>query len=238
MKYLVFDIETRIDKGLVRAVYHPDEPLSDEEAYERVRQHLRQEYDSDFFPVPFHVPICVVLGRVSDDLRLSAVDTYSVAELSEAEVVRRFWAEVEAMDAKLVSFNGRGFDLPVLELQALRHGVAAPRYFNERYGLRYRYSDQQYDLHDFLTNAGAVRLRGGLDMLSKLIGLPGKTTVRGEQVEALWGAGETQAISRYCRRDVIQTYLLLLRVERMRGRVSQAQLEALWAAAAAWRAEL
>jgi predicted PolB exonuclease-like 3'-5' exonuclease len=237
MKYLVFDIETRIDKGLVRAIYLPG-VSTDEEAYNRVRQQFAAEQRSDFFPVSFHLPISIVLGAVDDDLRLTSLETLGEPTCRETELARIFWDRVENLDGTLVSFNGRAFDLPVLELQALRHGISAPRYFNERYGQRYRYSDRHYDLYDFLTNAGMYRVRGGLDLLTKMLGLPGKTDVDGASVQVLWESGNLDAIHKYCRSDVIQTYLLFLRVERMRGRISADQLERLWDASAPFRAEL
>jgi len=238
MKYLVFDIETRIDKSLVHAVYHPDEKISDSEAYDLVRQQLRTDHGNDFFPVSFHVPICITFGHVEGDLALTSLETLALPEVSDLQMAKEFWARVEPFDGALVTFNGRGFDLPVMELQALRHGVEAPRYFNERYGPRARFSDKHYDLHEFISNFGAYRVRGGLDLLSKLVGLPGKTSVRGGAVQQLWEAGKTAEIRRYCRRDVIQTYLLFLRVERMRGRITPARLGRLWAAAEMFEAEL
>ena len=222
MAYAVFDIETRIDKALVKAVYAPREPIDAEEAYQRTRAQLLETTGSDFFPPPFHVPIAIVVGNVGGDLELSAVELIGggVGEDAEAAMVRAFWERIEQFRGTLVSFNGRGFDLPVLELQALRHGCAAPRYFNERNGHRHRYSERHYDLYDFLTNYGVTRLRGGFQLLARLIGLSGKTDVSGADVQGLWEAGRLPDIQAYCRRDVIQTYFLFLRVELMRGRVA------------------
>lgn len=238
MKYLIFDIETRVDKALVRAIYRADEAITDDDAYQAVRQQLAHEHGSDFFPVSFHVPICVVVGTIDDELKLTEMEVLGDQAGGAAELTRQFWQRVEALEGTLLSFNGRGFDLPVLELQALRYGLDAPRYFNERNGQRYRYSDRHYDLYDFLSNSGVHRIRGGLDLLAKIVGLPGKGSVSGSNVQALWEAGDADTIQRYCRRDVIQTYLLFLRVERMRGRISPARLEQLWSAAALWRSEL
>jgi predicted PolB exonuclease-like 3'-5' exonuclease len=137
----------------------------------------------------------------------------------------------------LVSFNGRGFDLPVLELQALRHGYSAPRYFGDRGGLRGR-TPRHCDLYDVLTNGGASRLRGGLDLVAKLVGLPGKGAVSGGDVQVLWQRGCWPEIHRYCRDDVVQTYFLFLRVERMRGRITSERLAEIEAATAGYRAML
>jgi predicted PolB exonuclease-like 3'-5' exonuclease len=113
----------------------------------------------------------------------------------------------------------------------------ARRYFGERNGLRSRYG-RHLDLFDFLTNSGATRLRGGLDLVARLVGLPGKAGVRGGDVQALWEAGRFDEIHRYCRRDVIETYLVFLHVEHLRGRLGDAALQRAAAAAAPFRAEL
>jgi predicted PolB exonuclease-like 3'-5' exonuclease len=221
MPYAVFDIETRIDKSLVKAVYGPHDASDENAVFERVRAELLASQGTDFFPVSFHVPVAIVVGNVTAELELTSVEEIGGPEADEESMVRAFWERVEQFRGALVSFNGRNFDLPVMELQALRYGCAAPRYFNEKYGHRYRYSEQgHYDLFDFLTNAGGYRLRGGFHLLAQLIGLPGKGSVDGGQVQGLWEAGRLREIVAYCRRDVIQTYLLFLRIELIRGRIS------------------
>ena len=239
MAYAVFDVETRIDKALVKAIYAPHESTDEDAVYERVRGELLAERGSDFFPHTFHVPIAIVVGNVSGEWELSSVEEIGGSGCTEEEMVRAFWERVEHFPGTLVSFNGRGFDLPVLELQALRYGCPAPRYFNEKYGHRYRYSEQgHYDLYDFLINSGATRLRGGLNLLSLLLGLPGKGEVDGSQVQALWEAGRQEDIVRYCRRDVIQTYLLFLRIELIRGRLSPERYAKVLKKAGPFREEL
>lgn len=235
MSVLVFDIETRIDKALVRATQFPALAIGDDEAFERMREQLRRESDgrSDFFPVAYHVPISIALVHAGDDYALQGVDVLGADRLGEDELVREFWRRLEAFDGTLVSFNGRGFDLPVLELQALRHGCALPRYFGERNGLRQRFGRHQ-DLFDWFGNHGAVRLRGGLDLLAKLVGLPGKAGVSGGDVHRLWERGDWAAIHRYCADDALQTYGLLLHVERLRGRLAPERVAALTAAAGAY----
>ena len=226
MRYTIFDIETRIEKSLVRAVYFSHETLADEEAYNRVRQQLRQDQGNDFFPLSFHVPISIAIGQVTDDRLLTVVETLHEADYSEEAIVRNFWQRLERFPGTLVSFNGRNFDLPVLELQALKYGCSAPHYFNGKHRKRYA-EEGHYDLYDFLTNYGAHRLRGGFNALAKLIGLPGKTEIDGSMVQQLWEANRLADIHRYCRQDVIQTYFLFLRVELLRGRITPGQYEEL-----------
>jgi predicted PolB exonuclease-like 3'-5' exonuclease len=241
MSFAIFDIETRIDKALIQAVIYPHEDLTEEQAYRRFRQQIVEEREgrSDFLPIAFHVPISIVVGNVSGNHVLTAVEVLCAQDYSEEGIVCEFWRRIEAFPGTLVSFNGRAFDLPVLELQALRYGCQAPRYFNERYGHRYRYAEERhYDLFDFLSNAGAYRIRGGFNLLVRLMGLPGKTWIDGSMIQGLWEAGQLDTIHAYCRRDVIQTYGLFLRIELMRGRLSPHEYRAAWEAAAPFRQEL
>jgi predicted PolB exonuclease-like 3'-5' exonuclease len=241
MNFAIFDIETRIDKTLIRAVMYPHDDVTEEEAYQRFRQQIREERDnrSDFLPIAFHVPISIVVGNVTGDHALTAVEVLCAQDYSEEGIVCEFWRRVEIFPGTLVSFNGRAFDLPVLEMQALRYGCQAPRYFNEKYGHRYRYSEERhYDLFDFLSNVGVHRIRGGFNLLARLIGLPGKTWVDGSMIQGLWEAGQLGMIHAYCRQDVIQTYGLFLRIELMRGRLTPEAYQAAWDAATPFREEL
>jgi len=116
----------------------------------------------------------------------------------------------------LVTYNGRSFDLPVIALRALCHGVSIGWYYRER-DVRYRYSEQGHlDLCDWLADHGATR-SGSLDAVARLIGLPGKVGVDGSQVEGLYKAGQLDLIQRYCLADVAQTALLFLRFRLLQG---------------------
>lgn len=214
MRALVFDVETRIDKELVRDVFFRGEGLGEEEAYGRMRERLQEESGRDFFPLSCHRPVSIAIGEVDDDLRLTALQTLAGGEDA---IVREFWRRVESLEGLLVSFNGKSFDLPVLELQALRLGLSLPGYFGEPRRFRSRGADRHLDLYDFLANGN--RLRGGFDLVARLAGLAGKSEMDGSRVQTEWEAGNLAAIDRYCRDDVLQTYLLFLHIERMRGRL-------------------
>jgi predicted PolB exonuclease-like 3'-5' exonuclease len=221
LQYAIFDIETRIDKGLVNESQFRGQGLSDEQAYQEFRRELLDERGTDFFPLSFHVPVSIAVGLVSSDHQLQSVESLAEAGYGEEGLVREFWDRVERFKGCLVSFNGRQFDLPVLELGALRYGCAVPSYFGEDSSYRRRYQlGKHLDLYEFITNFGAYRVRGGFDLLLRTIGMPGKGSIDGSQVQELWEAGRLAEIHEYCRRDVIQTYYLFLRVEMVRGRVT------------------
>lgn len=231
MRYLVFDIETRVDKQLVNEVFYRGERIDDEEAFRRMREGLRAESGRDFFPVTCHVPISIAAGEVDEHLRLVRLESLAIENYREEALVHEFWRRLEKFDGTLVSFSGRNFDLPVLELQALRLGIAAPRYFNEGRRFRGRNADRHYDLFEFLSNSGLYRLRGGLGLLCRLAGLRGKSDMDGSAVQGAWEAGRLEEIHRYCRDDVLQTYLLMLRVEVVRGRLEPGRADELRTAA-------
>ncbi len=221
MAFAVFDVETRVDKHLLNQVYFEGQGLSDSEAFDRYREDLRRRRDNDFFPTTLHVPISIAVGNVDDDYVLHSVESIAVEDYSEEALVREFWTRAERFTGTLVTFNGRRFDLPVLELAALRHGIAAPVHFGDQSIARSRYSGaRHFDLFDYLTNFGAVSLAGGLDLLLKMIGMPGKTGIDGSMVQEYFETGRLDEIHRYCRNDVVQTYFLFLRVALLRGEIN------------------
>lgn len=235
--YLVFDIETRVDKDLVKLVYDPEEGLTLEQAYDVARDQIleRSGKQSDFFPIPFHIPIAIATLQADENYRIRSLGCFGADRFPEVELVARFWQTFENVQT-LVSFNGRGFDLPVLETRALKHGISLTRYFGTGQGRSAyrgsRYNDAYHiDLCDYLSNFGAIHPRNSLNLLSKLIGLPGKYTIAGEDVEYLYRQGRQKEINQYCITDVLQTYLLFLRVELLRGKLEKAGYQATVSAA-------
>ncbi len=230
--YLVFDIETRVDKDLIKQVHDPENALTIDQAYDKARDELleRSGLKSDFFPIPYHLPIAIATLQADQNYRIVSLGCLGIDRFSESELVSRFWQLFETCDT-LVSFNGRGFDLPVLESRALKHALSLPRYFAAgRARSTYRgsrYSDAFHlDICDFLSNFGAAQRRGSLDLLARIIGLPGKYSIAGEDVEYLYRQGRLKEINQYCMTDVLQTFLLFLRVELMRGKLDPSGYEA------------
>jgi 3'-5' exonuclease len=225
ISYLVFDIETCVDKDLVKAVYDPENTLTTDQAYDTARDHVLEQsgQKSDFFPIPFHVPIAISTLQADENYRILSLGCIGADRFSERELVAKFWKTFESAQT-LITFNGRGFDLPVLETRALKYGIPLSRYFGTDEGRSTyrgnRYSDAYHiDLCDYLSNFGAAFRRNSLNVLSKLIGLPGKYNIEGEDVEYLFRQGRHKEINQYCVTDVLQTYILFLRVELLRGKL-------------------
>jgi predicted PolB exonuclease-like 3'-5' exonuclease len=226
VKYLIFDIETVGDGDLIQRVRFPNEDMTPREAIERYRRQLLEETGKDVLPPTFVLPVSVAIGKVAADLRLLDITVLDAPEFRPQEIVRRFWLGWQHYDRPtLVTFNGRGYDIPVLELAAFRFGLSVPAWFNvdskayEQCRNRYNH-DAHLDLQELLTNFGAWRICGGLNLLANLIGKPGKSGIDGSQVQDLYFDGHADQINDYCRCDVLDTYFVFLRTRVLLGRLT------------------
>jgi predicted PolB exonuclease-like 3'-5' exonuclease len=231
--FLILDTESVPDGRLIARVKYPGEQLGPEEAVARARAEAREQSPtgSDFLPVSFQYPVAVCVVRVGADFRLQAVTCLDAPHFRPAEIVKKFWLGVGLYRAKLVSFNGRGFDLPLLELAAFRYGCSLRDHIAAN---RNRYGGNHLDLMDWLSNYGACRLAGGLDLLSKLLGKPGKMEVSGDQVYEMHRAGRHQDVNDYCMFDTIDTYFVFLRTRVLSGDLTPEQERQLVEQARAW----
>jgi predicted PolB exonuclease-like 3'-5' exonuclease len=221
MNTLVFDIETVPDVELGRRLYDLD-GLDDSSVAQAMLAKQRALRTSDVLPPPQQrvVAISVVL-RTRDGLKIFSLGD---EQSPERELVQRFFDGLERFTPTLVSWNGSGFDLPVLQYRALRHGVNAHRYWelgDSDREFRYnnylsRYHWRHIDLMDVLSGYGASG-RASLDLAAQLVGLPGKLGIGGAQVWPAYLRGELGAIRDYCETDVLNTYLVYLRFQLVRG---------------------
>jgi predicted PolB exonuclease-like 3'-5' exonuclease len=241
--YLIFDIEAIADGELVSRIRYPKEGLPAAVALARYRAELTAETGRDVLPTTFVLPISVVVAKVDAQHRLLDVVALDAPQYRPAVMTRLFWQGWNHYGRPtLVSFNGRSYDLPVLELAAFRYGYELPAWFNvqartyEQARNRYN-ADAHFDLYDVLSNFGAGRMTGGLNLLANLIGKPGKTAVDGSQVQDLYDAGRVDAINDYCRCDVLDTYFVFLRTRVLTGKLSLENERTLVSAAKAWLEE-
>ena len=222
---LVFDIETIPDVAGVRKLSALPAALSDAEVAEFAFQQQRAKNGSDFLPHYLQrVAVISCLLRSDEGLRV-----WSLAEpkFSEAEIIQRFFVGIEKYTPNLVSWNGGGFDLPVLHYRGLIHGVNAARYWemgDDDRDFRYnnyisRYHTRHLDLMDLLARY-QPRASAPLDQLAKLMGAPGKLGMDGSAVWQAWQDGRIDEVRDYCETDVVNTYLVYLRFAQMQGRYS------------------
>jgi predicted PolB exonuclease-like 3'-5' exonuclease len=230
MNVFVFDIETVPDVEGARRLYSL-ENLDDTAVAEIMFYKRRQETGGmDFLRLHLHriVAISVAL-RSSDRFKVwSLGDSTS----SEKELIQRFFDGIEKFIPTLVSWNGSAFDLPVIHYRALFHGIVGLRYWesgDEDQSFRWnnylsRYHQRHLDLMDVLSGY-QIRAVAPLDEVATLLGLPGKMGMSGTKVWNLFQGGELDAIRNYCETDVLNTYLIFLRFELIRGRLDQAAYE-------------
>ena len=232
---LVFDIETIPDVAGLRRLHGLPTDMSDAEVAGLAFQQRRAQNNSDFLPHYLQrvATISCVL-RSGDALKVWSL---SEPEQDEGEIIQRFFDGVEKFTPQLVSWNGGGFDLPVLHYRGLVHGVTAPRYWDMGEGdygdsrdfkwnnYISRYHTRHLDLMDLLAMY-QPRANAPLDDLAKLIGFPGKLGMDGSKVWDAYQQGRIGEIRDYCETDVVNTYLVLCRFRLMRGELSRTEYDA------------
>jgi 3'-5' exonuclease len=220
-----FDIETVPDVEFGRRLHGLD-GLSDKQVGYVMQTRQREQTGSEFLSLEQQRVVAIsVAMRTRDGFKAWSLGD---ATSSEAELVQRFFDGIGRYSPTLVSWNGSGFDLPVLNYRAMRHGVQAHRYWetgDEDQSFRWnnylgRFHWRHIDLMDVLSGYQG-RGRVGLDRMAQLIGLPGKLGMSGEGVWDAHLEGRAEDIRNYCETDVINTYLIYLRFELMRGRLAR-----------------
>jgi 3'-5' exonuclease len=217
---LAFDIETIPDVAGIRRLHELPADLPDEEVAEVAAQKRRVQTGNDFLPTYLH-RVVVISCVLRDD---EGVRVFSIGEpeADEAASIKRFFEGIDKYVPQIVSWNGRGFDLPVLVNRALQHGVGAACFWDtgrDNQDFRYsnyinRFHERHVDLMDVLSLYGG---RGSpLDDVARLAGLPGKVGIGGNAVWESYRRGELAAIRNYCEADCVNTYLLFLRFQMMR----------------------
>ncbi len=227
---LVFDIETVPDIAGLRTLNDLDARVSDGEVAEMAFQLRRQKTGSDF--IQHHLQRIVAISCV-----LREGDNFKVWSLGdkdeeEGSIIQRFFDGIEKYTPQIVSWNGSGFDLPVLHYRSLIHGVQCPRYWDQGENDRdfkwnnyiSRYHSRHLDLMDLLAMYTG-RANAPLDDLAKLIGFPGKLGMDGSKVWDAFQQAQIDEIRNYCETDVVNTYLVFIRFQMMRGVLTRAAFQ-------------
>ena len=224
---LAFDIETIPDAHAIRTLHDFPNDISDADVVEYALQKRRAQNGSDFLPLHLHrvVAISCCLRWSEDKVHVS---TIGKIEDDEATVLRKFYELLERYTPQLVSWNGGGFDLPVLHYRSLIHGISAARYwdmgdgdFGDSRDFKWnnylsRYHMRHCDLMDVLAMYNG-RANAPLDQMAKLCGFPGKMGMDGSKVWSAFQQGQLQEIRDYCETDAANTYLMFMRFQLLRG---------------------
>jgi len=228
---LVFDIETIPDTDGLRTLYDLPVNISAEEVANIAFHQRRQQNSTEFLHLHQH-RICAISCALRDGPNFK-VWTLGNAQSSEAEIIQGFFDVIDQYTPQIISWNGSGFDLPVLHYRGLVHGISAGRYWDlgeddkEFKWNNYisRYHTRHLDLMDILAMFNS-RAHAPLDELSKLCGLPGKLGMDGNRVWEAYKSGKLEEIRNYCETDVVNTHLLFLRFKLMRAQFSQSSYDA------------
>ena len=224
-----FDIETVPDVEFGRRFWDLD-GISDDDVGKAMMFKQQQAVGTDFLPLHQHRIVAI-------SVTFRSADTFKVWSLGdeasdEAEIVQRFFDGIERYTPDLVSWNGGGFDLPVLHYRALKNRVQAPRYWEMGDGDRdfkwnnylSRFHWRHVDLMDVLAGF-QPRGRASLDQMAVMLGFPGKLGMSGDKVWNTFQEGGIKQIRDYCETDVLNTWLVYLRFEFMRGNLDEEDLQ-------------
>lgn len=229
---IVFDIETVPDAAATRRLLG-QESLEDTQARDALSAYFleRTEGKNDFPRQPFHQVVSISYahlihesGESGPELVMRRVASGGDVNSSERDLLEGFFALIESRAPQLVSFNGRGFDVPVLKYRAMLHGLSCPRWFSE--GDKWnnydaRYGSMHIDLLEVLSDHGASA-RCSMHEVASAFGVPGKLETAGDDVRALYESGQIAAIRDYCETDVCSTLLIFLRWKLFNGSLSEA----------------
>lgn len=224
---LVFDIETIADIDGARRIYPQLAELNDADTLSALTAIRISEAGHDFMRLPLQRIVCISALYIKDGQ--FSLFSLTADKFSEKEILAKFFRafnDVEKLP-QLISWNGSGFDIPVLIYRAMQYDLAAPWLFEEGERIKNmrfnnyvnRFQTRHLDLMDRFSQYGASR-REGMDVVASLYGLPGKTDVDGSMVGALVAADDWQTLSVYCESDVMNTWLIYLRWLRLTGKLS------------------
>ncbi len=226
LNIFVFDIETVPDADAGRKL-HSLHGLSDEDVVMAMTQMRIESHGSEF--LPHYLQKIVAISAVLKTKEQLKVWSLGEPDSTEADLINRFFKGIERFTPTLVSWNGSGFDLPVIHYRALIHGVSSPLYWETTGDFKWnnylnRYHERHTDLMDILS-AYQGKAAAPLDKIAQLCGFPGKMGMDGHQVWQRYHQNDIIPIRNYCETDVLNTYLLYLRYQLLRGHLTSVQYE-------------
>lgn len=232
MNQFIFDIETVPDVETGRKLYQLDGLNDDQVARAMFHKRAQETGGSDFLRHHLHRIVAISVALKTPDR--FKVWTLGETDSPEDELLRRFFDGIDRLTPTLVSWNGSGFDLPVIHYRSLLHGIPAPRYWdNGEDDKSFKWNNYLSRFHERHTDVMDVlsgyqpRAFARLDEISSMLGFPGKMGMDGSKVWDNYLAGDIEGIRDYCETDVLNTYLVYQRFELIRGRITRDRYEKL-----------
>lgn len=213
---LVFDIETIPDVATGKRLYPELADLSEHDAMTQLIALREQDVGNPFMPLPMHKIACLsVLWVAGGKMTLKSL---SLNDHSEADIIQTFFNAVEKTPT-LVSWNGKGFDMPVMVYRALSYGLTAPKLFSQTGDMKYNnYLNRYHDRHtDLMVKLAMSSTNQKLDVVASMCGFAGKQDIDGYDVVPMVQAGDWDKLTTYCESDVLNTWLIFLRYQRLTG---------------------
>ena len=215
----IFDCESILDTALIRKIYALD---GDDLAISKEAMALNLEQNATtFMPLAFHqiISICAVLcDSFGNFIKVNKIDGQN-----EKEMIENFFKFIENYEPRLVSFNGKNYDMPLLVLRALKYNINAAAYLDASdkwNNYKTRFSEIKHcDLLESLAGSFARGMR--LDTICVMAGLPGKFDVHGDEVLELFYQNKLEKIHEYCESDVLNTFMLFLKYELIKGNLTR-----------------
>ncbi len=214
----IFDCESIPDTELIRKTLAFEG--NDLEVSLKALEWQKEQSGSEFLPLPYHkiVSICAVISdSFGKFIKVNKIDGES-----EKEMISNFFAFIEKFEPKLVSFNGKNYDMPLLVLRALKYNIKACNYLDTQSdkwnNYKTRFSELKHcDLFESFGSTKGLKL----DTICAMADLPGKYEVHGDEVMKLYYENSLEKIHEYCESDVLNTYMLFLKYEFIKGNVSE-----------------
>ena len=213
MNILVFDIETVPDTESGAKLLDLNN-LSKEDIIKAMEHTQFQKTGNMFQPLHLHKIVAIsVLYKNNEKLSLLSLGE---EDSKESDLLKLFFGAIDKYQPQLISWNGKGFDSPVMHYRALLHGISSIKYWDKGEDDRdfkwnnylNRYHDRHLDLMDILSG---FKKPASLTDIAQLIGAPGKYGIDGSKVSDFYLANDIKKIRDYCETDVLNTYLVFLR---------------------------
>ena len=220
MQFWAFDCEWAPDMSAGRRIYGLPPDVPDEEVM-RTMWRNSPDYDEVRNPQPFLKTILcrlVSIAAVVRDVK-RGTDGKSLGDVSlhlwSVPALGNVFLEAFCQrDPTLIGYNSRSADIHILLQRAYVNGLCLPSFFKE--ATEKPWNAKNIDLMEFLGGRG----RGygaSLNEVAVLSGIPGKIDTHGDDVAGMFYGGRCRGIVEYNMFDALTTYLVWLRLERLRG---------------------